>query len=131
MKSAGNAFDLMIAKRLYVVDEPCPGCGEKMYAWRKPSLDGKPRCASACMKCGYRSMKKAEAITTEQMYNNSLKAKAVNFLKYSSLYTDKNMMDNAIVFQYCTMTEDEEPRVELTEGDHQVNINSILEFLEA
>lgn len=94
MRSTKNTFDLMIAKLLYVVENPCPECGGKMYAWRQTRPDGKPRCAPACMSCGYKALKKAEAISTEQMYNDSLKARAINYWKHSSLYTDKELMKN-------------------------------------
>lgn len=109
MQATSNAFQLMIAKLLYITEKPCPECGGDMYAWRHPNYkkdirgkmikgsDGKPipngeRCAPACMSCGYKAMKKAEAISTEKMYNESLKAKAINYLKYSSLFTDKDLI---------------------------------------
>mgnify|MGYP005982942949 CR=1 FL=1 len=94
MKSTKNAFAIMVAKLLYIVEIPCPECGGDMYAWRNKGPDGKPRCAPACMDCGYKAMKKAEAISTEKMYNDSLKAKAINYLKFSSLYTDKGLIEN-------------------------------------
>lgn len=92
MQATSNAFQLMIAKLLYVVEKPCPECGGEMYAWRQTKPDGSPRCAPACMSCGYKAMKKAEAVSTEKMYNDSLKAKAINYLKYSSLFTDKDLI---------------------------------------
>lgn len=92
MQATSNAFQLMIAKLLYVVEKPCPECGGEMYAWRQAKPDGSPRCAPACMSCGYKAMKKAEAVSTEKMYNDSLKAKAINYLKYSSLFTDKDLI---------------------------------------
>lgn len=105
MKSSANAFQIMIAKLLYIVEKPCPDCGGNMYAWRKKDKEGKDRCAPACMSCGYKSMKKAEAKSTEKMYNDSLKAKAINYLKYSSLYTDKALI-NCRISSY-TIVEDE------------------------
>ena len=36
---------------------------------------------------------KAEDLETEKMFNDSLKARAINYLKYSSLYTDKNLIN--------------------------------------
>lgn len=45
------------------------------------------------MECGYKARKKAEDLETEKMFNDSLKARAINYLKYSSLYTDKNLIN--------------------------------------
>ena len=91
MQGTANAFQMMIAKLLYITPDPCPDCGGNLYAWRHKNKDGSDRCPPTCMDCGYKARKKAEDLETEKMYNDSLKAKAINYLKYSSLFTDKGL----------------------------------------
>ena len=93
MKSASDGFSKMIKTLLYITPDPCPECGGNLYAWRAKNKDGSDRCPPTCMECGYKARKKAEDLETEKMFNDSLKARAINYLKYSSLYTDKNLIN--------------------------------------
>lgn len=54
--------------------------------------DGSDRCPPTCMECGYKARKKQKT-SKQKMFNDSLKARAINYLKYSSLYTDKNLIN--------------------------------------
>ncbi|HFD6940704.1 ATP-binding protein [Enterococcus faecalis] len=93
MQSASDGFSKMIKTLLYITPDPCPECGGNLYAWRAKNKDGSDRCPPTCMECGYKARKKAEDLETEKMFNDSLKARAINYLKYSSLYTDKNLIN--------------------------------------
>lgn len=92
MESLSKSMQLLITKYLYIVDVPCPNCGDEMQAWKEKKGDP-PRCAPVCVSCGYKSLKKREALSTKQMYEDSLKAKAINYLKNSSLVTDKALWE--------------------------------------
>lgn len=92
MQSSSDGFSKMIKTLLYITPDPCPECGGNLYAWRAKNKDGSDRCPPTCMECGYKAHKKAEDLETEKMFNDSLKARAINYLKYSSLYTDKQLI---------------------------------------
>lgn len=88
MESVSKAMQKLMAKFLYIVDVPCPECGGEMTAWKEKEEDP-PRCAPVCMECGYKSLQKKEAVSTQKMYEDSLKQKGINYLRYSSIVTDK------------------------------------------
>lgn len=92
MESVGTGIEKLIAKMLYVVEKPCPDCGGEMHAWREPP-GSPPRCAPVCMACGYASKNKNDAIETQELYEKSLKAKAIKYLKYQSVLTNKSLLD--------------------------------------
>lgn len=102
MQSTATIMKDLINRMLYVTDAPCPECNGQMWAWRTPKykkVDGElvedgVRCPPVCMDCGHKSLNKRESIKTEKMYNDSLKAKAINMLIYQSQISNKAMLDN-------------------------------------
>ena len=95
MESLSKSMKLLMTKYLYVVETPCPICNNEMKAWREKE-EGPPRCAPVCVECGYKSLKKKEAISTKKIFEDSLKAKAINYLKNSSLVTDKALWNSRL-----------------------------------
>ncbi|MBL1228178.1 ATP-binding protein [Enterococcus sp. BWB1-3] len=93
MKTEKNAFQIMIAKLLYVTGDSCPHCSNDMYAWRQKNRDGSDRCGPTCMACGYKMLKKKEAVATKKLSEESTRGKVVNFLRFGSLLSDKAILD--------------------------------------
>lgn len=92
MQSLGKEMRLLISKMLYIVEVPCPECGGDMHAWREPP--GKPpRAAPICMSCGYKSQRKSDAKETQELYEDSLKSRAIGYLKYQSVLTNKGLLE--------------------------------------
>lgn len=79
-------------KFFYTVEVPCPECGGDMKAWKEKE-GVEPRCAPVCASCGHKSLMKKEAITTKRLFEDSLKQKGFNYLRYGSLLTDKSLWD--------------------------------------
>ncbi|EPH89654.1 ATP-binding protein [Enterococcus faecalis] len=92
MKSSKNPFEVMVKTLLYIVPEACPDCGGVMHAWRAKNKDGTDRCPPVCMACGYKARKKIQDLDAVKRSRESLKARAINYLTYSSLYTDKQLI---------------------------------------
>lgn len=92
MESLSKSMQLLMIKYFYTVDVPCPSCGNEMKAW-KENEEESPRCAPICLECGHKSLQKKEAISTKKLFEDSLKTKAMNYLKYSSIVTDKALWD--------------------------------------
>ena len=92
MESLAEAMKKLDRKYFYTVEIPCPECKGHMKAWKEHGEDG-PRCPPICLECGYRSLSKKEALTTMRLYEDSLKQKGINYLKYGSLITDKSLWD--------------------------------------
>ncbi|EGO7969824.1 ATP-binding protein [Enterococcus faecalis] len=92
MKSSKNPFEVMVKTLLYIVPEACPDCGGVMHAWRAKNKDGTDRCPPVCMSCGYKARKKIQDLDAVKRSRESLKARAINYLTYSSLYTDKQLI---------------------------------------
>lgn len=87
---------MMIAQLLYITGDKCPHCGEDIYAWRQKNNDGSERCQPACMKCGYRMLKKKEEAAAKKMSSDSARGKVINLLKFGSLLTDKPLLEKRI-----------------------------------
>lgn len=87
---------MAIKKSLYITPDSCPHCGDDMYAWRQKNKDGSDRCAPTCMRCGYKSVKKAEEKTVDKMTTDSRNAKVINLLRHGSLLTDKPLIDKRL-----------------------------------
>lgn len=92
MKSASDGFSKMIKTLLYITPDPCPECGGNLYAWRAKTRMGPIDVRQLAWNVAIKHAK-AEDLETEKMFNDSLKARAINYLKYSSLYTDKNLIN--------------------------------------
>ncbi len=89
-QTVGEAITLLIQKYLYVVEKPCPNCSGEMFAWREAEGQ-EPRCAPVCMACGYASKLKSDAVSTEAIYQASLKQKALQYFR-GSLVGNKDML---------------------------------------
>ncbi|AEB29585.1 putative ATPase, AAA-superfamily [Carnobacterium sp. 17-4] len=92
MESTSKAMQLTLTKLTYIVETPCPECRGDMRAWREKEGDP-PRCATVCLACGYRSLQKKEAITTKKLFEESMKTKAMNYLNYGSIITNKKLLE--------------------------------------
>lgn len=92
MQSASDGFSKMIKTLLYITPDPCPECGGNLYAWRAKTKMGPIGVRQLAWNVAIKHAK-AEDLETEKMFNDSLKARAINYLKYSSLYTDKNLIN--------------------------------------
>lgn len=88
----GQAMTQLINKLLVVVGE-CPQCGSDLFQWRQKMPSGEDRCGPTCMSCGHRELKKKQDYQTVQIYNESLKKRAINYFKYSSLVPDKSLFN--------------------------------------
>lgn len=92
MEHVGRAMQQIINRFLYIVEVPCPECSGGMHAWReKPGEE--PRCAPVCMSCGYKSHQKSDSKEMQEIYESSLKAKCINYLKYQSVITNKSLLE--------------------------------------
>ena len=69
----------------------CPECDEPLYSWRTKNPDGSDRCAPTCMRCGYFDLKRKEDHQTARIYNESLKAQAINFFKNGSVVGNQSL----------------------------------------
>lgn len=94
MQSIGQAMQQII-ERVFTVVGACPDCGEDLYQWRQKLANGEDRCGSTCMSCGYKALKKKQDLETIRMYNESLKKRAINYLKNCSLIPDKSLLDES------------------------------------
>lgn len=93
MESLAEGIQKLEEKFFYTVETPCPECGGVMRAWMEQEAES-PRCAPVCFSCGYKSLIKQESLTTEQLYENSLKRKSVNYFKYGSLVPDSSIWNS-------------------------------------
>ena len=84
MENVGEIMGKLIQKVLVQRGE-CPECGQPLYGWRTKNPDGSERCKPTCMQCGYKALRIHEDLQAEQMYNESLKARAINFFKGGSV----------------------------------------------
>lgn len=80
METVGEIMEKLIQKVLVQRGE-CPECGQPLYGWRTKNPDGSERCKPTCMQCGYKALRVQEDLQTERIYNESLKARAINFSK--------------------------------------------------
>lgn len=108
MENIGSAMQRLMERFMYVVEIPCPECGGEMIAWKEKE-GVPPRCAPVCVSCGHKSLKKTEAISTQDMYENSLKNKAINYMKHGSVITDKSLWE-------CTLDNFKEMDEETSKG---------------
>lgn len=92
MESLSEAMEKLQEKFFYTVETPCPECGGFMRSWIEQE-DDEPRCAPVCLDCGHKSLSKKEALTTKYLYENSLKQKSINYLRYGSLVTDESLWE--------------------------------------
>lgn len=93
MESLSEAMEKLNERYFYTVETPCPDCGGFMRTWIEQE-DDEPRCAPVCLDCGHKSLSKKEAIATERLYENSLKQKGINYLKYGSLVPDSSLWNS-------------------------------------
>lgn len=97
--SATRELNAVIESMTYVVEIPCPECGGEMRAYKEKNADGTERCAPICFYpivdefgrkawggCGYRSFNKKDNQTTNELYELSLKAKAMNVYLNASYF---------------------------------------------
>ncbi|MEY8638016.1 ATP-binding protein, partial [Enterococcus hirae] len=84
METVGEIMEKLIQKVLVQRGE-CPECGQSLYGWRTKNPDGSERCKPTCIQCGYKALRVQEDLQTERMYNESLKARAINFFKGGSV----------------------------------------------
>lgn len=91
----GQAMTQLINKLLVVVGT-CPECQADLYQWRQKLPSGADRCGPTCMSCGHRELKKKQDYDTIRAYNDSLKKRAINYLKYSSLIPDKSLLEKSL-----------------------------------
>lgn len=77
----------------YIMFDLCLECGGNFYVWCVKNKDGFDRCLLICMECGYKVCKKVEDFEIEKMFNDSLKVRVINYLKYSLFYIDKNLIN--------------------------------------
>lgn len=92
MESLAKGMQSLIEKVL-IIKGTCPNCNEPLYGYRAKNKNGSERCAPTCMQCGYHDLKRKEDLQTEKIYNESLKNKALNFFKYGSVITDKELFE--------------------------------------
>lgn len=93
MESIAVGIQKTIDQFLYIVEVPCPECGGGMHAWKEPP--GKPpRAAPVCMSCGYKSHQKSDSKKMQEIYEDSLKAKCINYLKYQSVLTNRSLLES-------------------------------------
>lgn len=92
MKSIGQVMQELI-ERVFVVVGNCPDCGADLYQWRQKLSNGEDRCGPTCMVCGYKALKKKQDYETKRLYQESLKKRALNYFKFSSLVPDKTLFD--------------------------------------
>lgn len=96
MESMKDGMQQVMRRYLYMVEVPCSYCGKPMLAWREKEGE-QPRSAPVCVECGYKSNKKEQQKQSAEMYERSLKAQTFKRFKYSSVLTDKNLLE-------CSMT---------------------------
>ncbi|MDT2738309.1 ATP-binding protein, partial [Enterococcus pseudoavium] len=92
MESLGRAMQKII-DRVFITVGSCPDCGAEMYQWREKLPSGEDRCGPTCMICGHKELKRKQDYDTQVMYNESLKKRALNYFKYSSIVPDKTLFD--------------------------------------
>nr|DAV18235.1 MAG TPA: Replicative helicase [Caudoviricetes sp.] len=82
-----------IIDRHFVVVGSCPDCHSELFQWRQKMPNGEDRCGPTCMACGYKALKKKQDFDTQRMYNESLKKRAVNYFKFSSIVPDQLLFE--------------------------------------
>lgn len=92
MESLGQAMQKII-DRVFITVGSCPDCGAEMYQWREKLPSGEDRCGPTCMICGHKELKRKQDYDTQVMYNESLKKRALNYFKYSSIAPDKTLFN--------------------------------------
>lgn len=117
MESVGEIMEELIRKILKQ-NGKCPECNEPLYSWRTKNKDGSERCKPTCMKCGYKSLRVQEDLQTERIYNDSLKARALDFFKGGSVISNQSLFD-------CTLEKfkvvDQETEIALEKAKSYVN----------
>ncbi|AXH73435.1 MAG: DNA replication protein [Caudoviricetes sp.] len=95
MLSLKDSLNATMDSLLIVVEKPCPVCGGEMKAWKNKDRNGKDRCPPVCtnLDCRFKSMKIEEVKSINERYEKNLKDRAINFLKYSSEYPNKELVD--------------------------------------
>lgn len=92
MENLGDAMSRMMNKFLKKVGT-CPMCNGDLLSWKGKNKDGTERCAPTCVACGYSDLKRKADLETRQIYDKSLKARALNLFKNGSMITDKNLFN--------------------------------------
>lgn len=92
MENLGDAMARMMNKFLKKVGT-CPMCNGDLLAWKGKNKDGTERCAPTCVACGYSVLKRKADRETQQIYDKSLKARALNLFKNGSMIADKNLFN--------------------------------------
>ncbi|MFC0275614.1 ATP-binding protein [Enterococcus devriesei] len=95
MENLGQAMQKII-DRVFITVGSCPDCGAEMYQWREKLPSGEDRCGPTCMICGHKELKKKQDYDTRIMYNESLKKRALNYFKFSSIVPDKTLFNKRI-----------------------------------
>ncbi len=120
METVGEIMEKLIQKVLVQRGE-CPECGQPLYGWRTKNPDGSERCKPTCMQCGYKALRVQEDLQAEQMYNESLKARAINFFKGGSVVPNKALFDCTLQ-NYQIVDQETRQAVEVTKRF----VNSVL-----
>lgn len=92
MEDLGDVMARMMNKFLKKVGT-CPMCNGDLLAWKGKNKDGTERCAPTCVACGYSDLKRKADIETQQIYDKSLKARALNLFKNGSMIADKSLFN--------------------------------------
>lgn len=92
MENLGQAMQKII-DRVFITVGSCPDCGSEMYQWREKLPSGEDRCGPTCMICGHKELKKKQDYDTQKIYNESLKRRALNYFKFSSIVPDKTLFN--------------------------------------
>ncbi|MDT2484872.1 ATP-binding protein [Enterococcus raffinosus] len=95
MESLGQAMKNIIDK-VFITVGSCPDCGAEMYQWREKLSSGEDRCGPTCMICGHKELKRKQDYDTRVMYNESLKKRALNYFKHSSIVPDKTLFEKRL-----------------------------------
>lgn len=111
MENLGQAMQKII-DRVFITVGSCPDCGAEMYQWREKLPSGEDRCGPTCMICGHKELKKKQDYDTRRMYNESLKKRALNYFKYSSIVPDKTLFDKRMK-GYLTVDQETKKALEI------------------
>lgn len=82
-----------IIDRHFIAVGSCPDCHSELFQWRQKLPNGEDRCGPTCMACGYKALKKKQDVETQKMYTESLKKRAINYFKFSSIVPDKTLFE--------------------------------------
>lgn len=120
MESLADVMSSFINRLLEKKGE-CPNCSEPLYTWKNKRPDGSERGHPTCMSCGYKNLQRTQDMKTAEIYNNSLRTRAMNFFKNGSIITDKKVFDNRLA-NYKVVDHETEQAKQMTESF----INSLL-----